>query len=355
MPPELRTNNFNLLRLLFAYLVILSHSYPLTAHADREPLLRLSGGQATLGTVAVTAFFMISGFLITRSWVGSRSLLQFLIKRVRRIYPAFILATLLALVFFAPIGANGPAYWHSVRWIRLISTTFCLLPSLPPTFTTLPVHGLNGAIWSIPWEFACYLAVPLAAAIGILRHRRFALVAFALLMIAFAIKTYLHPTLPFPGRILTAFAAGQIFYLYRHEIPYRAAYFLAALLLVIASILLPRLKLFELLIPIFGAYVLFYAAFARARFLDTIKKPLETFDISYGVYLYGWPVQQLVVLKLGTKFDQLGLLTLALVGSTVLGALSWVLVEKPFLRNRASHQIAVEGPRHDLIEPAPST
>ena len=107
-------NNFNALRLGLAVLVIVSHAFPLFLRGgmDREPLGRITTyGQDTFGGVAVNLFFLISGMLITASWLRSKSMQNFLFKRILRIYPGFLVATtvsiLIALVF-------NPAFRHSI-------------------------------------------------------------------------------------------------------------------------------------------------------------------------------------------------------------------------------------------------
>src|SRR5947208_16947332 len=104
-----RANNFDWLRFLLAALVIFSHSYPLSgAGNQREPLFRLTRGQATFGEVAVDGFFIISGFLITWSWFNSASLRKFLWKRAGRIYPAFIVVLLITVAVFVPRNIANP-------------------------------------------------------------------------------------------------------------------------------------------------------------------------------------------------------------------------------------------------------
>ena len=102
-----RLNNIDFLRLALALLVVFSHSFPLMHGSDApEPLGRLTRGQATGGTIAVDAFFILSGFLITASYERSGSLLSFLKKRIARIYPGFLVVSVLAAVCFVPFGGG---------------------------------------------------------------------------------------------------------------------------------------------------------------------------------------------------------------------------------------------------------
>src|SRR4051812_35296360 len=95
---EIRRNNFDFLRFCFAVLVILSHSYPLTGNTAAEPIGRITGGTVVFGSVAVEAFFVISGFLIAHSWLHSASAGQYLKKRILRIYPGYLVAMLISFL-----------------------------------------------------------------------------------------------------------------------------------------------------------------------------------------------------------------------------------------------------------------
>src|SRR5271156_1804319 len=105
-----RKNNLEFVRLLLAVLVILSHSFPLATGTERtEPLLMATRGQTTAGTIAVDLFFVLSGFLITNSFLSSSSLWGYLRKRIRRIYPGFIAVSLVGALIVAPLAsASSP-------------------------------------------------------------------------------------------------------------------------------------------------------------------------------------------------------------------------------------------------------
>src|ERR1700687_2059412 len=105
-------NNFNALRLVLAVLVIVSHAFPLSyGNADREPIVRLTGGLEAFGSVAVDLFFLISGMLITASWLRSKSMQSYLFKRLLRIYPGFLVASAVSILIAL---AFNPAFRHTV-------------------------------------------------------------------------------------------------------------------------------------------------------------------------------------------------------------------------------------------------
>ena len=100
-----RKNNFDFIRLMAASLVIFSHCFPLTLPSENaeEPLMIVSGGQITLGNLSVMIFFVVSGFLITQSFVYSQDLRKFLLARVLRIFPALIFLILATVFILGPI------------------------------------------------------------------------------------------------------------------------------------------------------------------------------------------------------------------------------------------------------------
>ena len=124
-------NNIDFLRLALALLVVFSHSFDVTqTNNSAEPFLWLTRNQATGGTIAVDAFFILSGFLITASYQRSSSALSFLEKRVARIYPGFLVVTLAAAIFFVPLG-GGRLEGHGLfektglgPWITQLASRF---------------------------------------------------------------------------------------------------------------------------------------------------------------------------------------------------------------------------------------
>lgn len=125
---EERRNNLDFVRLFLAILVIYSHSYPLALGTEKtEPLLLLTHGQTTFGTVAVDCFFILSGFLISHSFIHTKSLLSYFRKRVYRIYPAFIISTLFCAFLVAPLaGATSPYSSYLARFLDFAGSTLRL-------------------------------------------------------------------------------------------------------------------------------------------------------------------------------------------------------------------------------------
>lgn len=142
------SNNFNFIRLVLASSVIVSHSAEFIhgGSRDLDPLNFVFRSGFSLGDLAVNAFYMLSGFLIVKSWMSQPQTWPFLQKRILRIYPAFIVASLLSEYVVGPLGGN-PDYWADYsRWRVLRRIIFIGLPGEPDAFPDLAVHAANGAL-----------------------------------------------------------------------------------------------------------------------------------------------------------------------------------------------------------------
>jgi peptidoglycan/LPS O-acetylase OafA/YrhL len=349
-------NNFDSLRLIFATLVIFSHSFPLTRGTnDTEPLSRLTGGQITFGNISVWSFFAISGFLITQSWTRSPFVLRFLKRRIGRIYPGFIAAGLVSALLIVPYAAT-PSTYTPVSLQSFFLRTLELQPAeIPPVFAHNPHAGiLNGSLWSIPYEFWCYLGVIFLGLTSALRRRPLVVAIFFLVMAFHMVLAVRHLAFrggiigeifgfpPFWATVLPFFMAGMIFHLYGGRSLLRPRLLVAALLAIVVSGFLPNG--FVVTLPICGTYLLMWLAYWPA--LHPLH--LGRFgDFSYGTYLYAFPIQQLLIMHFGAGIGPWRLFALAAPLTITAGALSWFLVEKHFLPRRT--ELKLEGETVNLV------
>lgn len=334
--PPSRDNHFNLLRLVLALLVLLGHAPELCDGDRRRELLTLVFGTISFGELAVDAFFLLSGYLIVQSWRTAPQPLAFLSKRVLRIYPGFIVASLVCGFVVGPLGADAAAYFHQF-WLRGFVTGVALLqmPVVPPVFVGQPWAAVNGPMWTIGLEFACYVSVLVLGLAGAIVRPR-AWLALAALLLA-ALLAYTLRDLPAPPllRLATFFFAGGALQLYprlygaRMIWPRRRVAVLAALLL--AAMFSPRLA--EPALATLGGVLLLRCAFAD---LPPLARLRHLPDVSYGVYLYGWPVQKLLLWYWPGMSPWL-LFALAAPLAIGCGAASWFAVEKPFMALRGRH------------------
>lgn len=339
--PERPSNTIGALRLLFAALVIVSHSYEMLDNsATHEPLHRLFH-TLTLGELAVDGFFLISGYLITASFVSSAGVGAYFMKRILRIYPAFVICSLVCIFVIAPVG--GASLWTQSAgdWARVAYRIVMLKPpETPGVFIGLPNPTLNGSAWSISYEFRCYILVALLGLIGLYRRPRIFTALTLAVVVAGIAMAWSGPVARAPGwfeaafgdpvqdaRLLGAFMTGGCFWLYRQSISLKGLYAAAAAVLLCGLMFSPHFA--EPALVVLGGYILFWTSF-KVRW-----KPLLTInakdDISYGTYLYAWPIALLILWAWrGAPAPALTLLTMA--GALAAGAVSWFLIEKPALR-----------------------
>jgi len=323
-------NALNFLRLVFATTVLFAHSWAFGCFGV-DPLGALLSGIGDAAGNAVNGFFVISGFLITGSWLSGRGADSYLRARVARIWPAFAVAFVVsALIAALAAGGDWLHYLRSIpkqSWFVGIFTLdpFELERALSFAHNPYP-HTVNGPMWTIRIEFCCYMAVALVGSVGVFRRRW--LVA---LFTAFAISlaAYEQAFVPLAwmrwARFASFFSAGALLYLYRHHIPKSPWLALACIAFLFAS----KYLSFYFTMPLAGTYLIFYAAYSAPQWL---KRMGAHNDISYGVYLYGGPLQQLYfnyAVKGGLPMNPWVCFATVLPLCVALGWLSWLYVEKP--------------------------
>ncbi len=349
-----KTNNLDFLRFFFATIVIYCHCYILYYGTEDtvEPLWVLSNGQMSIGTFAVNFFFILSGFLIYQSWENSTSAGSFLMKRFLRIYPGFIVASLLCLLVIGPFGTADfytPAgywteYYQRIDWLKAL-TNLALLREVevPWSFNNLPIANVvNGSLWTIRYEFYCYLLVVFFGSLKLFRFRWFNLGVFLVGWILYAMQEFFEVYLynwqelgifgkpDFLPRFIVYFFSGILFFQFRQHIPRIRSLFYLSIFICFLSTWLFEGLLFTL--PVFGSYAVFYLAFSMHF---RLYKWSKAGDFSYGIYLYAWPVQQMLILFFEPYMNVWNLFSMATAITFILAFLSWKLVEKPCLRLKA--------------------
>lgn len=320
-------NNFNLLRFLFASLVIVSHVPELQNGNRSNELLTRVFNTISFGEMAVDSFFVLSGFLIVKSWLGRPNVSAFISSRILRIYPGFVVASLLCAFVVGPIYGLAN-YFHDFGWSRFVWELAKLnLSVTPAVFSGSHYPVLNGATWSIPFEFKCYLLVLACGLAGILNRRWMWLALFLTCTTAHIANRLDILHIPFDTyfRCGMAFTAGGCFYLYRNQIAWRQD--AAWLAVIIFSGFLFIKPLAEPALCIFWSYAVFYYAMSGTTFLGFNRFP----DISYGVYLYAWPINKIILWHFPTM-NVYAAMVCVFVLSVLLGIASWYVVEKPFMR-----------------------
>lgn len=264
-----------------------------------------------------------------------------------RIYPGFIVAFSLSILVAGFIGSglffnfiNYSQYITALNFRGELIHLFTLQnPYQYSFFKTMPEQGLNLSLWTIQFEFACYLLVPLMAMAAFLRKKWWLLSVFFIVYLvlflqvqgyifSYTDQTHLWYGNPyFLPRFITYFLAGACFYYYRNKIKRNNLFALLMLMAIFVSF--GWGNCIEQVLPLAGAYLLFFIAFHP-------RIPLSNFarygDFSYGVYLYAWPVQQVLMYFFKPLLNPWRLFFIALCITVLLAFCSWHLVEKQFLK-----------------------
>jgi len=319
VPGGSRLNNFDALRLLAAFAVLVSHSF---AISDRpQPAI----GAMDLGTIGVMVFFGISGFLITQSWTLDGHAGRFLAKRALRIFPALIVLLLVCVLLVGPLVtalSTGRYFGDGGTWTYLIrNAALFTTHELPGVFVNLPYpRQVNASLWTLQVEMIAYLAVMAVGLLGGLRGIWFVPLVAAVLIVA------PHGLVPWTSDlfVLQAFAVGSTLYLWRERVVWHWA--LAALGLVAWAIAPEGAQL------LLAVAVIPYATILLAyRGPSGLRRLTSRGDFSYGLYLWAWPVGQVVTLLWGASITPFAVIALSLPVTYALAVVSWVLIEKPSL------------------------
>jgi len=338
-----RSNAFDVIRLVLATMVVFAHSYFLIdGRIDREPLWVLSHGQLQSGQVAVYLFLCISGFLVTRSFLTSRGLRSYLLKRVARIVPGFLAATFFGLVIIAPFLATGtiqaffarqnwPAIWVNALALRQTGVTGVLDPN--------PVKLVHGTLWTVKYEFDCYLLAALIGSFGFFSLRyavfTFAAIAAVLLFLNFGVErlptnnigiaSLLISGPPLWPELLPFYFTGAAIYVFRNYIPLSGALFWTLSGILLISLFVGGARVAILFA---GSYVILYLAIKMSAQIYILHRRV---DLSYGLYLYAWPIQQLLVFVTKNSLSPLALFAVTMPVSLCVAYASWRFIEAPAL------------------------
>lgn len=283
-------------------------------------------GTISCGEFAVDGFFLLSGYLIMQSWDSKPQAWEFLKKRLLRIYPGFIVASLICAFLVGPLGSEPTAYFSAFDEANFVRALLFLdIPAIPPVFEGTPYANINGSMWTISREFMCYLFILVAGVSGALRWRHFCLgVTIAVFAVLAWLKLQNVPVLDL--RLASFFLSGACYYRYRDVVRLDGRAAITAITMVILGLCSWRGA--ELVLASVGGYALLYVASKRSALLSQFNRLP---DVSYGVYLYGWPIQKLLLWH-DPSMSPWTLFVLAAAGSLVAGTISWHIIEKPALR-----------------------
>lgn len=327
-----RHNNFNAVRLVLATMVVLFHAYAVNQRTD--PLSAFLQPYMHIGQLGVGTFFLLSGLFVMQSWIKDPRTWSFLLRRVARVLPGLAvcvsITALLAVCFFSPQGANGLLSGDTWRYIT--SNTFLhylksdIQPNqlvIPGVFSQLPDPAINGSLWSLYWEGKFYVLLAVMGLMALSRSPYWFTATAGLLIVLLPshpemVRDYLWE---FP--LLTIFLVGVVLQTVSQFVMIRWQHVVAA-------------GIFFYLtrwgsVPFSIYLVCGVAALWLGSLKWQIASHLEQHDYSYSVYIYHWPILQMLK-SLFPEMNSIFLFLCCSVALVPVAAASWGFVEKPGIR-----------------------
>jgi peptidoglycan/LPS O-acetylase OafA/YrhL len=340
-------NSLGLMRLFFALAVIFSHAFFLGGFGG-DPTLGMTNGQTTIGGFAVDGFFAISGYLIAKSGASS-DVIQFLWRRALRILPAFwtmLIVTALAIgpIFWVLSGnvlrsyfsrGDGGPWTYVLRDWRLRPGQYGIWDIFGETTPYgLQVHSsvFNGSIWTLEYEWFCYMIIAALCFMAVLTRAKILVPVLTGVFFLLSFTNTLSPgsigtVVPFLGDAYRlsfplVFLLGSTVAMYSKKVPFSGWLALGSLAVLLGSLRWGGYKLIGVAALV---YLVLWVAAALPKRVQWIG---QKNDYSYGVYIYGWPVQQMLAFFGLEKWGYLPYVAITIVGTAILAWLSWHGVEK---------------------------
>lgn len=328
---ERDNNNFDLLRLCAALAVIFGHAFALHPNGGwHEPVRRLLGFTYS-GSLAVDLFFFLSGILVTGSFCQSKSYTRFCLMRFSRIWPGLAVCLIISTICVGSavttlsIGdylVTWQTRWYVLTNIRLNSIVY----TLPGVFEENYYKGaVNGSLWTLPIEIRCYAVAFIAGITGFFKTApRVLIFAFLSILLVYFLPNllgYLRADAE-QARMPLLFLFGMVCYASRARIPidFRLSLIALPIAVTFSSSTLGRIA--------------FYGFFLNTALVISSYKWLRRFrppgDYSYGIYIYGFVIQQIVSHYFPAVTSYPSLL-ISIPATTLVAILSWTHIERPAL------------------------
>lgn len=335
-------NNFDLLRVFLAVVVMLAHMSIL----NKDLLFKNSMTVFYLiSEVAVDAFFIVSGFLIFMSYERSSSIKSYAIKRIQRIYPAYIAVIFISSIILFLLSSQTLSNYFSIEWLKYLIYNGLFLNFvhswLPGVFEQNFLQAVNGALWTIKIEVMFYISVPIIVLFVLNKNILKGLIGIYILSIIYSLilfyqadgdknSIYILLQRQLPGQLTFFISGAFLYYFYNHFVRHVQLYILFAGIGIFISGFLSFLPFF----PISLAILVIYFA-TQFHYLGNWGK---YGDFSYAIYIWHFPVIQvfisLGVFKYSTPLAFLGVICTV----TACAYLSWSFIEKPFLRKKSHYK-----------------
>lgn len=340
-------NSIGFVRWLMAFMVIFSHAGPLAGFYGGKDLGTQWSDEQSLGGVAVCGFFFLSGFLITKSRMGSASTLRFFWRRAMRIMPAFWTALIVVAFALAPIAwiretgsidgyftstTESPlTYFFNNMWLVMTQPNIAEMGTTIPFYTDHGGFDWNGSAWTLGFEFAAYILVGVLGVVGALSNRVVgAVIAFGIIGLASFQWLRAGSMIQAGGMfsdfrlllLFAPFAFGILFALFGDKIPLDDRLAIAAI--VVALFTYARGGWL-----VFGQYFFCYFLIWFAIRATKLQRWERFGDFSYGIYIIAWPLMQFAAYFGLQNQGWIVYHLVIVVGCHIYAYLSWHLIEKP--------------------------
>lgn len=332
-----RPSGFDYMRLFLSASVLLSHTFS-TAYGKHAADELYAGPASGPLRMILPMFFALSGFLVAGSMRRCRTIVKFMGLRVIRIYPALAVEVLLSALIIGPILTSLPLkqYFTDPQfWRYLLNATGHITFYLPGVFASNPKpHVVNGQLWTVPFELLCYISLGVLIILGAQKRRVLlplgtaALIMFCVLQAGYRDGwNFTENYRPLSGPLLVlCFLAGVTIHSYKDVIPMNGLLFVGSLLFSLA--LLSVVPNGGYIAVLFMAYVTVYLGVLNPKRVGIIKGA----DYSYGIFLYGYVVQQSVMAVVPWAREWYWNFLICLPASVIMAALSWHIIEKPAMK-----------------------
>ena len=325
-----RNNNFDILRFLAALQVLILHGVLLFGNANQHWFVSLNG---------VAVFFVISGFLVTRSWCDNPNIFSFLKKRILRIFPALIAVVLFTALILGPIVTTLPLkeYFTDSAFFNYFKNIFLyeIYHLLPGVFQNNPLNeSVNASLWTLPLEFFMYCLIAIFGITKILNKKYFHFIFVLFTMALFYVVTRIYiikwTYIQFVD-LLSLFFVSSGFYIYRKKIILSFPLFLICLAIFLFGMIVSYKTdlVFEYFRLLSFPYIIIYIAYCKIPYINNFGK---YGDFSYGIYLWAYPVSQTLIYFWQDKFNIFTYIVSVFFITLFIAILSFKFIEKPALK-----------------------
>ena len=370
-------NFFTPIRLLFALMVLVGHAFVIAlGTVEDEPAIFFHYRPSYL---AVNLFFIASGFLVTKSMLYRKDMVEFGAARTLRIFPALIAHVFFILLLIGPLVTNlplkqfltDPGVWTQPFKVLTFADTDMVLPGVFTEETNAENIG-SGALWTLRYEVLAYIGTAAAFALGLLKHKWMLIAQFAVFALAWPIAHVIQvsnavgntvslfetlpPTIQSILRFGLAYGLGSAIYALQDRISFHV---LGIVIFGLVAALFNDTIFFEIATTLWLGYIVFWMAYVEAPKLNILKKLSDT---SYGIYIYHWVILQTVwfvsVKYFGGGLGPWTLMSISLPIVVLLAWLSWHLIEKPMLKKKVSlsqfvkKRVGNHKKQDEIIQPA---